>query len=287
MTIQQLLQFATTALQDKTASPDLDAAILLAHVLDQPRSYLYTWPEQPINDTQLHRFQALLQQRCQQQIPIAYLVRQKAFWSLDLEVTEATLIPRSETELLVATALTLLPATAPMQVADLGTGSGAIALALASERPDWHLYATDVSKNALAIASKNAQQLALSNLSFHQGDWCTALPVKGLQMIISNPPYLSAAEWAAAPGLHAEPQQAFIADEGGLSALRIISQTASTYLIAGGYLLMEHGFAQGAAVRTLFMQAGYGQVHTLPDLAGHERVTLGIWCPAKSDSLPV
>lgn len=275
ITIQQALQLAQQKINSFTETPQLEAEILLAAVLQKPRTFLLTWPEQVLTAEQQQLFFSFLERRAQRE-PIAYILGQKEFWSLDLIVTRDTLIPRPETELLVELVLDLFPTQEKRQIADLGTGSGAIALAIAHERPDWHIFATDTSENALQIASKNAHQLGKKNVSFHQGNWCTALPSSGLDAIVSNPPYIAATEWERyAAQLEFEPHHALVAGDDGLDAIREICQTATLYLKPGGYLLVEHGFAQGEAVRELFVATGYKNVDSVRDLAGLERITQG------------
>lgn len=275
-TLQSLLKIAEQQLKAVTDSAKLEAEILLSYVLEKPRSYLHAWSDKSITATQLNQFMQLLNRRLQQE-PVAYLTGNREFWSLELCVTKDTLIPRPETEILVEEALVLGEKKAPLKVADLGTGCGAIALALAKERPDWHIFAVDISQNALQIASKNAQKFGLSNISFHLGSWCTALPHLDLDMIISNPPYIAETEWEVyANGLVFEPRNALVSGMDGLDALRHISREAACYLKPGGYLLLEHGFSQGKAVSNLMVQAGFHAIRLIRDQSGLERVTIAV-----------
>jgi release factor glutamine methyltransferase len=276
MTIQQVLVQAKEILMSITDNPVLEAELLLAHVLDKPRSYLYAWPEEALPDESIPYFVHCLKRRCQLE-PIAYITGCREFWSLALSVSNDTLIPRPETELLVEAVLNLVPHHhTEMTVADLGTGSGAIALALGYERSKWQICAVDASESALAIARNNAQKLALKNISFYQGNWCTALPCTGFDVIVSNPPYIGEAEWERyADGLAFEPRSALVSGQDGLDAIREIGQSAKRYLKPFGYVLVEHGFLQGTAVRTIFAAAGYGEIHSIHDLSGNERVTIG------------
>jgi|SRR5579885_590264 release factor glutamine methyltransferase len=279
-TIQQSLRDAIYQLALIADNPSLEAEILLGHVLQKPRSYLHSWSEHILNDDQTRQFNECLVRRCSKE-PVAYITGRREFWSLNLLVTRDTLIPRPETELLVESVLDLYRSNlVPIKVADLGTGSGAIGLALAHERPDWEIVATDVSHGALQIARKNAQQLALGNVYFYQGSWCSALPGSDFDVIVSNPPYIGEAEWEAYRAeLEFEPRSALVSNLDGLDAIRTISQSAKYYLKPGGYVFVEHGFLQGTAVRKIFAAAGYSQIHSVRDLSGHERVTTGQYLP--------
>jgi len=278
MTIAQLLQEAKNKLTSVSDRPSLEAEILLAFALNKPRSYLHTWPETSISAESQACFDRYLKRRADKE-PIAYITGAREFWSLTLSVNSATLIPRPETELLVELTLKLFQRDNPVKIADLGTGSGAIGLALSHECPAWQIEAVDISENALQIARKNAQQFALKNISFYHGNWCTALPCTGFDAIVSNPPYLAETEWPIyADNLAFEPKEALVSGPDGLEAVRIISQTAKGYLKPGGYLLIEHGFLQAEALRAIFTAEGYQSIHSVRDLAGHERVTIG-QCP--------
>lgn len=274
ISIRQALQSTQSQLASVTDTPLLEAELLLAAVLQKPRSHLRAWPEQVLSSLEARLLMAYVERRLQHE-PLAYILGHKEFWSLDFQVTPDTLIPRPETELLIELVLKLLPANAALQLADLGTGSGAIALTLAHERPNWHLFATDISAKTLQIASNNAHQLAIKNVSFHQGNWCTALPPLRLDAIVSNPPYIAETEWADyAAQLEFEPRHALVAGKDGLDAIKEISQTAGSYLKPGGYLLIEHGFSQAERVRDLLDASGYKNIDSVRDLAGLERVTL-------------
>ncbi|GAP66110.1 (protein release factor)-glutamineN5-methyltransferase [Mizugakiibacter sediminis] len=221
-------------------------------------------------------FAALLARRLAGE-PVAYLVGRRGFWSLELEVTPATLIPRAETERLVELALARLPADAAARVADLGTGSGAIALAIARERPRARVVATDASAEALAVARRNAARLGLGNVVFAQGDWCAALgEARDFDLIVSNPPYIAAGDPHLGEGdLRFEPAAALASGADGLDAIRRIVRDARAHLRPGGGLLFEHGYRQGAAVRALLAAAGYREVFSARDLEGRERVSGG------------
>ncbi len=272
-TIQQALSHAVASLHAVADVPQLEAEILLAFVLGEARSYLYAWPEKELTDEQWRQFGDCVERRKQKE-PIAYVTGSKEFWSLDLRVTKATLVPRPETELLVEQILAAFPKISRIQVADLGTGSGAIAAALAVERPDWDIAAVDNNSATLAIAQENAQRLHLKNIHFYCGNWCEPLPRHDFDVIVSNPPYIAETEWSDyEDGLLFEPRGALVSGRDGLVAIREISQGAKQYLKAGGLLLLEHGASQGESVRFILHHDGYKNIHTLRDLFGQERVT--------------
>jgi release factor glutamine methyltransferase len=206
---------------------------------------------------------------------VAYILGHQGFWKLDLEVAPHTLIPRPDTELLVEAALELLPAT-PAKVLDLGTGSGAIALALASERPAWKVTAVDRVLEAVALAERNRQRLHLNNATVLSSHWFSALDGQRFQLIISNPPYIPSADPHLVEGdVRFEPASALVAGVDGLDDLRLIVAQAPDYLDAGGWLMLEHGYDQANAVRDLLLSRGFENVHSRTDLGGHERISLG------------
>lgn len=255
-------------------SARLDAELLLAHVLGKSRSYLHTWPERELSAEQCQTYAEHLQRRRQGE-PVAYILGRQGFWSLDLEVAAHTLIPRPDTELLVETALQLLPAT-PVQVLDMGTGTGAIALALASERPAWQATGVDRVAEAIALAERNARQLRLSNVRFHQSHWFSALQGQRYGLIVSNPPYIRAGDPHLSQGdVRFEPGSALVAGEDGLDDIRQIIAQAPAYLQDAGWLLLEHGYYQAEAVRTLLGESGFIEVESRRDYGGHERISLG------------
>lgn len=265
----------TTATQNlsKSDSPRLDAEVLLCHVLKVNRSYLYTWPNKKITTIQYHKFQALLASRAQG-TPIAYLTGHKEFWSLDLQVTTNTLIPRPETELLVEQALVRLPVDTQAQIVDLGTGSGAIALAIAVERPQCHTLAIDKSFAALTVARTNAKRLNLPSIIFLASDWWSAVGNLNATLIVSNPPYVAATDRHLSQGdVKSEPRDALVAGLDGLTDIRHIITTSVSHLEPHGWLLLEHGYDQAKAVRELFNQSSYKDITTYRDLAGLSRVT--------------
>jgi release factor glutamine methyltransferase len=258
-------------------NPRLEAELLLAEALQRSRAYLYAWGDQTLFPEQERLFSAWVERRRGGE-PLAYLLGRRAFWSLELRVTPAVLIPRPETELLVEQALSAFPADEPITVADLGTGSGALAAALADERPHWTIHATDRSPAALAVARDNFTRLGL-RVQSHLGDWCRALPPDcRCELMLSNPPYLADDDPHLRQGdLPREPRAALAAGPDGLDALTAIIRQAPAHLLPGGRLLLEHGFAQGEPTRALLQAAGYADVQTWRDLAGLERVSGGRW----------
>ncbi|MFI4962807.1 MAG: peptide chain release factor N(5)-glutamine methyltransferase, partial [Legionellales bacterium] len=232
-------------------------------------------PEVLLSQTQLEHYQAFITQRAEG-IPLAYLTGTREFWSLSLEVNPHTLIPRHETELLVELALELIPNKPHMQVLDLGTGSGAIALALAKERPHWHIDACDYSADALIMAQINAKNNNLRNLSFYQSDWFNQLKPKGYHALISNPPYLAADDPHLKQGdLPFEPLSALVSGQDGLADLQYLIEEATNWLVPEGLLLLEHGFKQKAHLQAILKRSGYKNIQCWQDLQGHDRVSGG------------
>jgi release factor glutamine methyltransferase len=253
----------------------VDAAVLLAHVLGRQRSWLHAHGEDAVAEVDAMRYRELLARR-EAGVPVAYLTGSRGFWRFDLQVTPDTLVPRAETELLVELALERLPADRPLRIADRGTGSGAIALALASERPRSRVVATDASAAALAVARRNAEALVVGNVEFREGDWLAPLAGERFELIASNPPYIALGDPHLGEGdLRFEPAGALSSGDDGLDAIRAIVSAAPAHLVAGGWLLLEHGWEQGDAVRGLMERAGFSAVATGRDLEQRERVTCG------------
>jgi release factor glutamine methyltransferase len=275
----ELLASALSALGDGLPSARLDAEVLLAHALDKARTRLRGWPEDPVSAGQAAHYRELIARRARGE-PVAYLTGLREFWSLPLEVTPETLIPRPETELLVEIALSLTPADEPVTIADLGTGSGAVAAAIASERPACDVIATDACPRALAVAGRNLARLGLDNVSLRQGNWCEALVGQRCALIVSNPPYVASADEHLTWGdVRFEPRLALSAGHDGLDAIRVIAESAAAHLLAGATLLVEHGHDQGPAVQDLFRRHGYQEVRSYKDLGGNDRVTAGVRLP--------
>jgi release factor glutamine methyltransferase len=268
--LRDVLAAATQRLGER-----IDAELLLLHVLGKPRSWLFAHADEPIDMDVQTAFAKLVERRANGE-PVAYLVGQREFWSMPLEVTPATLIPRPETELLVDLALQRLPTDRACSVADLGTGSGAIALALARERPLAQVIATDASTAALAVARRNAQRLALGNLRFEHGDWLQPLQGQRFDLIVSNPPYIEADDPHLARGdLRFEPASALASGADGLDDIRRIVRDARGHLVENAWLLFEHGWHQGRSVRELLEAAGYAEVFTAQDIEQRDRVSGG------------
>jgi release factor glutamine methyltransferase len=282
-TIRELLAEGTQCLQQDFAAPGpsataaLDAEVLLAHLLAVQRSHLRSHPEEPVAGTAAS-YRRLIERRARGE-PLAYLTGTREFWSLPFKVTRAVLVPRPETELLVERALALR-AEPQGRAADLGTGSGAVALAFASERPHWQIIATDLSAEALAVARANAADLTIGWVDFRHGSWFTPLAGEHFDLILSNPPYVAADDPAlAAAALTYEPRLALTPGPDALACLRAIARDAPQHLNRGGWLLLEHGPTQAAAVRRELVLAGFTYVRSQRDLAGHERVTEGQYDP--------
>ncbi|HEX4024887.1 MAG TPA: peptide chain release factor N(5)-glutamine methyltransferase [Steroidobacteraceae bacterium] len=273
-TIAALLTHGRLLLARRSDCATLDAQLLLAHVLGRPRSELLTHPERAVAPACASAYHALLARAAAGE-PLAYLTGMREFWSLPLTVTPAVLIPRPETELAVERCLALLRA-GPYRLCDLGTGSGAIALALSREQPSWLITATDQSAAALAVARSNAERLAVRGLEFLQGDWFAPLPGRRFDLIVSNPPYVAADDPAMAALAH-EPRQALSPGPSGLEALEMLVEHSPAHLAHGGWLVLEHGADQAAAVARALVARGYARVRCHQDLAERDRVTEALW----------
>lgn len=271
MNIAESLRYGQKILANSENS--VDSEVLLCHVLDCQTSYLYTWPDKVLSKTQQTEFTKLIEQR-KQGHPVAHLTGQRGFWSLDLTVTADTLIPRPDTELLVTLALEKLKPD--MLVADLGTGSGAIALSLAYEKPTATVLASDFSVPALKVAKQNADQHTISNVAFWQGSWLAAIADNMLDMVISNPPYIEQDDSHLTQGdVRFEPMSALVSGEDGLDDIRLIVNQAQRCLKSSGWLLLEHGYHQAEQVQQLLSDAGFTDITSRQDFGGNDRVVMG------------
>ena len=275
-TIKQALAQANT-LQRISDSWKLDAELLLADSIKQSREYLFTWPSQELTESQLKKFDDYCCRRSTGE-PIAYILGRQAFWDFELIVNPSVLIPRPETELLVETALEVLDDSASAAVLDLGTGSGAIALALAANNKRWAVTAVDSSESALGVARENTKLLQLSNIEFMQTSWCDGLPTDHFDLIAANPPYVETGDKHLSEGsLPFEPIAALVAGENGLADIRAIAEQSRQCLKKNSWLLIEHGFKQKQAVEKILLETGYENVECVKDLAKLDRLTKAQW----------
>ncbi|GAB2574241.1 peptide chain release factor N(5)-glutamine methyltransferase [Dyella jejuensis] len=271
-TVREALLAATHRLGDR-----VDADVLLAYAMEQPRSWLIAHAEDVLSPEHASAYAVLIDRRGKGE-PVAYITGRRGFWSLELEVTPATLVPRAETELLVELALERLPPDAQSEVLDLGTGSGAIALALAHERPHARVVASDISVDALAVAQRNAARHRIDNVTFLKGDWFSPLGERRFGMIVSNPPYIESDDPHLQQGdLRFEPMSALASGFDGLDDIRRIVHEARRHLLPGGWLLFEHGWNQGDAARALLRNAGFADIFTARDLEQRDRVSAARW----------
>jgi release factor glutamine methyltransferase len=273
-TIATVLQQAVEQLS-ASATARLDAELLLANCLEQSRSFLLSHGGEALSPATREHFAHSVARRRNGE-PVAYIVGRREFWSLDLEINPHVLVPRPETELLVEFALEVVPTDAHARILDLGTGSGALALAIAHERPHCRVLATDASAEAVTLACRNAERLELGNVSFQVGHWYEPVGAMHFDLIVSNPPYIAADDAALKSGeLAAEPRAALVAGPSGLEAIEDIAARAREHLRPGAWLALEHGAEQAATVAALFRATGLSTIRTLKDLAGHDRVTAG------------
>lgn len=273
LSVAQALQAAVRQLGDVSDSARLDAEVLLAETLGKDRTWLFTWPDQTLSASQQSHFDDLLTRRGNGE-PVAYLVGYREFFGHRFLVSPVTLIPRPDTELLVETALAELDTQAPLTVADLGTGTGAIAISLALACPSWRLVGVDLTRDIVDLAERNCAALGATNVELRQGSWLAPVPER-LDAVVANPPYIRDCDPHLQQGdVRFEPPSALVAGEDGLDDLRAIARQSRAALNVGGLLLVEHGHDQGEAVRALFAAEGYQHPRTLADLAGNDRVTL-------------
>ncbi len=267
MNIESALKYSSAILNEQRSGE-----ILLAHILKKPRAYLYTYPEKNLTPEEVNSFETLIARRKQGE-PIAYILGEQEFYSLNFKVTRDTLIPRPETEMLVDEALKLIP-EAPCQVLELGTGSGTVAVTLAKLKLNTYVIATDISNAALEVAKENARNHQIKNIEFMISDWFSNIKSKTFDMIISNPPYI-AQDDPHLENLSYEPMNALTSGVEGLDDLSHIISHAADYLKPNGWLLLEHGFDQKESIQTLFKNAKFKDIQTLSDLAGQPRITMG------------
>lgn len=281
MRIDAALAWATEQLEGGE-SPSVDAKVILSHLLNQSQTYLFTWPEKHIDDAVIVQFESAIAKRKAGE-PVAYIIGKRDFWTLSLETSPHTLIPRPDTEVLVEKVLdwalaklSHLPA-AEMTICDLGTGTGAIALALASELPTAQVIGVDFLEEAVALAKRNAKQNHIENTQFIQSDWFSALAQQQFDIIVSNPPYIEdTSPYLVEGDVRFEPKSALTSGADGLNDIKHISKLAPLYLKNGGLLAFEHGFDQGEPVRQLLSNEGFSNVQTIRDYSGNDRVTAGI-----------
>ena len=275
MTIAEALRRAHELIHSDSAK--LDVELLLAEIVGRDRTYLYTWPDRLLTGDQVELFENWFNRRASGE-PVAHILGRRGFWTLELEVSPATLIPRPDTELLVETALELLPEGIDQpRVIDLGTGTGAIALALASELPRAQVEATDFVDEAIALAKRNRQRAGCANVAIYRSDWW--LDVSGhFHLVVSNPPYIASDDPHLVSGdVRFEPRSALVAENRGLADLQHIISGAPAHLVAGGLILLEHGWQQADAVHNLLRAAGFRDIFSRRDLGGHERISGGYW----------
>jgi len=273
MDVSQLIKSATEQLLNQSDSPRLDAQVLLAHSLQKNRTWLATWPDKVLVESDISQFNKLLQRRlCGE--PIAHITGTRKFWSLPLTVTADTLIQRPDTELIIEKILNMYPANTDITLADLGTGSGAIALALASERPHWKITATDQSANALEIAKQNAHNLSLDNVTFKLGNWFEPLDNYTYDVIVSNPPYIPQGDPHLTQGdARFDPITALASGDDGLDDIRQITAQARQHLKKQGRLFIEHGYDQKSEMLDIFTKNGFKEIHQAHDIANNPRIT--------------
>lgn len=276
MRIDELLKGAYERLTFVSDTAQLDAQLLLAHVLEVSTSYFYTWPDKTVESANIERFDVLLVRR-ERGEPIAYLLGHQAFWSVDLEVAPCTLIPRADTERLVEVALSVLDINRANRILDLGTGTGAIALALAAELPNANVVGVDLIEDAVALAKRNASRNRISNVRFVQSSWFDALGTsESFDLIVSNPPYIDSNDEHLSQGdVRFEPKSALVAEKQGMADIEHIIQQAPDYMAPNAYLVFEHGYDQALAVQQRLREAGFVSIESFQDLGGNDRVTIG------------
>ena len=295
MNIQQALQYAAQSFAETSSSANLDAQVLLSHILTCNSAHLIAWPEKELNEQQLEKFKHVIKQR-QQGIPIAHLTGQREFWSLNFKVNDSTLIPRPETETLVEFILDTFGEKENLAILDMGTGTGTIAISLAKEKPNWKITASDISSAALTLAKENSEALNTKNIAFIQSDWFKNIKYRGaderqdespfdgspfdtapFDIIVSNPPYIASDDPHLAEGdVRFEPETALISGITGMNDIKHLCSQAKNYLSPSGWLIVEHGYNQKTLAAECFARNGYKNISQRNDLAGHCRMTTGI-----------
>jgi len=274
MNIQQALQQACETLSKNGESADIDAQVLLSHVLQCNSAHLMTWPEKDLDEKQAAAYLQLIAQR-KQGLPVAHLTGQREFWSLNLSVDNSTLIPRPETETLVEFILQKFSDKKNLKLLDMGTGTGAIAIAISSEKPDWKIFASDVSEQALTLATKNSAQHK-TNITFIHSDWFGNINEHDFDIIVSNPPYIAEHDPHLQTGdVRFEPQGALTAGKTGMDDIEHLCAQAKNHLQKNGWLIVEHGYNQAQLVAECFAENAYAQIEQRQDLSGHMRMTTG------------
>lgn len=275
MNIQQALQYGDQQLAATSPSANRDAQVLLGHVLQCNSAHLFTWPEKKLTNEQLATYQSLIRQR-QHGTPVAHLTGKREFWSLNLKVNNSTLIPRPETETLIEFILTKFNTKKNLKLIDMGTGTGAIAIALAREKPQWNIFACDISDEAIQLAALNSQQHQTDNITFIQSDWFNAIADDDFDIIVSNPPYIANDDVHLSQGdVRFEPKRALTAGDTGMDAIEYLCLHAKQHLRNDGCLIVEHGYDQKTVVNDCFARNNYSEIEQRQDLSGHTRMTVG------------
>ena len=275
MNIQQALTQANQRLRDSSPSPLLDAQVLLKHVLHCSSAHLIAWPEKELEQSQLSSYLQLIEKR-HQGLPVAHLTGNREFWSLNFFTDNSTLIPRPETETLIEFILEKFGSSDDLKLLDMGTGSGAIAISIAHEKPGWNISASDVSEQAIALAKKNCTRHSVGNIQFFVSDWLRDIPEQLFDVIVSNPPYIAEDDPHLLQGdLRFEPQSALSSGKAGMDDIELICSHIKSYLPQNGCLIVEHGYNQAKLVADCFSKNGFGQIIQKQDLAGHTRMTAG------------
>ncbi len=275
MNIQQALKQASQDLSESSPSATLDAQVLLTHVLQCNTAHLAAWPEKDLTEEQESHYQQLIQQR-RQGLPVAHLTGQREFWSLDFSVNSSTLIPRPETETLIEFILTNFSDRENLKLLDIGTGTGAIAITIAIEKPNWQIFASDVSEEALKLARQNSDNHQTDNITFIHSDWFSNIAPNDFDIIVSNPPYIAADDPHLLQGdVRFEPESALISGTTGMDDIEHLCLHAKNHLTNDGWLIIEHGYNQKQQVADCLAKNGFTEINQKQDLSGHTRMTAG------------